>query len=128
MSECHDPLGDPQLWSALGSVRDPCMWRAGRDLSILDMGIVRRVEAKGPSVTVELVFTDPTCGQEDHIMASIEAALCALPGVESVSFEIGCLPVWTNERLSPRARRVFAEDRQRRRESSADLPATSAPR
>lgn len=128
MSESADPLGDPQLWNALGKVPDPCMWRAGRDLSILDMGIVRRVEATGPQVTVELVFTDPTCGQEDHIMASIETALCALPGVERVSFEIGCLPVWTNERLSPRARRVFAEDRERRRERSADLPAGSTTR
>ncbi len=105
---------EEELWNAIGSVADPCMLRAGRGLSVRDMGIVRGVHLEARRVAITLTFTDPTCGQEDRIMGGIEAALRALAGVDVVAFEISCLPVWTNDWLSARARAQFAADRARR--------------
>ncbi len=97
--------------AALGAIDDPCMCLAGKGLSILDMGIVNSVAVDvNGCAEVSLTFTDPTCLFEFRITNAVHTALMAIPGVRAVDIRVECLPVWTNDRLSPKAQASFARD------------------
>ena len=97
--------------TALRGIDDPCMCLAGKGLSIVDMGIVNSISLDEVGVArVSLTFTDPTCLFEFRITNAVHEAMMAIPGVASVDIQIECLPVWTSNRLSEKARANFAAD------------------
>ena len=102
-----------RVWETLRGIEDPCMCLAGKGLSIVDMGIVTKVEAREGAVRVELVFTDPSCLFELRITGAMEERLAALEGVETFRVDIECGPIWTTDRLSAKATARFAADRAR---------------
>lgn len=87
---------------ALGDVYDPCC--AERGLSVVDMGLVEDVHVEGSRVRVDLVLTTGWCPFVASLSATIPDRLRGLPGVEHVEVTVLWDPVWTNERLSPKAR------------------------
>ena len=87
---------------ALGDVYDPCC--AERGLSVVDMGLVEEVHVEGSRVRVDLVLTTGWCPFVASLSATIPDRLRRLPGVEDVEVNVLWDPVWTNERLSPKAR------------------------
>lgn len=101
------------VWETLRNIDDPCMCLAGKGLSIVDMGIVTKVQARRGKVYVELVFTDPSCLFELRITGAMEERLSKLEGVEAFKIDIQCGPIWTTDRLSPKAVASFAADRRR---------------
>jgi metal-sulfur cluster biosynthetic enzyme len=87
---------------ALGDVYDPCC--AERGLSVVDMGLVEKVQVEGSSVRVELVLTTGWCPFVASLSAVIPDRLRQLRGVENVEVNVVWDPVWTSERLSQKAR------------------------
>jgi len=87
---------------ALGDVYDPCC--AERGLNVVDMGLVEDVHVEGSRVRVDLVLTTGWCPFVASLSATIPDRLRRLPGVEDVEVNVLWDPVWTNERLSPKAR------------------------
>ena len=87
---------------ALGDVYDPCC--AERGLSVVDMGLVEEVHVEGSRVRVDLVLTTGWCPFVASLSATIPDRLRGLPGVEDVEVNVLWDPVWTHERLSPKAR------------------------
>ncbi|MFB9237440.1 metal-sulfur cluster assembly factor [Plantactinospora siamensis] len=97
---------------ALRTVVDPCLYAAGHDLSIVDLGLVRGVDVSDGVATVRLTFTEPGCQFTHHVVLGVTAAAAAVDGVRSVRVVPEWLPVWSPRELSPVARAAFAEARR----------------
>ena len=96
------PLEEATIVDALGDVYDPCC--AERGLSVVDMGLVEDVHIDGSSVRVELVLTTGWCPFVASLSTTIPDRLRRLRGVEDVEVNVLWDPVWSSDRLSPKAR------------------------
>ncbi len=73
-----------EVLQALRGVMDPELHR-----DIVSLNMVRSIEVKGGRVRVQVVLTTPACPLKGAIRQAVEAAVRALPGVESVEVEMG---------------------------------------
>lgn len=114
-----DPTsGDPvtAAWSALGTVDDPCSVASGCPISLVDMGIVRSVDAIGDGVRVVLQLTEPSCIFAFHIAEDVEAALRDHLGESPFEVRLAhdYSEVWTEDMIAPAARARLAAVRASR--------------
>lgn len=84
---------------AVGRVSDP---ELRRPLAELDM--VREVEADGPDVRVGIALTIVGCPAADRIEADVRGAAEAVPGVRSVTIEVGVMTPAERQALTSRLR------------------------
>ncbi len=101
------------LIRALDSVPDPCCVLSGKDLSILDLGLINRIERQGDTVTVGITLTDTMCEFSHKIFADIEALADVVPGVAEVKVVSEVIPIWSTDRLSDRAVAMIKDDTSR---------------
>ncbi len=103
-------LTEERVWEALASVPDPEI----PAISVVDLGVVRRVEVEGPRVRVAFTPTMLGCPAVDVMRDRIEAALRevgAEPEVETVLDDS-----WSTDRIT-------AEGREKLRASGFAPPA-----
>ena len=93
------------VMEALASVYDPCCQEKG--LSVVDMGLVRRVDLDGERPRVELVLTTGWCPFAANLVGQISERVAAVAGMAGSEVEIVWDEPWTTDRLSPSARRVL---------------------
>ena len=98
---------------ALDSIPDPCCILSGKNLSILDLGLINRIERQGDTVTVGITLTDTMCEFSFKIFADIEALAEVVPGVVEVKVVPEVVPIWSAERLSDRAVAMIKDDSSR---------------
>lgn len=103
-------------WAALATVKDPCLVAAGFDLSIVDLGLVRGLAIEDGCIEVRMTFTEPGCPFTHHVVVAVEAALQEA-GFDKVALRPVWDPIWTEDALSPDARRQFAVARGCMRQS-----------
>lgn len=90
----------PAIDHALRQVVDPEV-----ALSIVDVGLVCSVRVVDHQVEVQVTMTSAACPVTDVILADIEAELhAALPPQWAVKVDVVWDPVWSPERMSPRAK------------------------
>jgi len=89
-----------EIQRALEGVTDPEL-----PVSIVDLGMVYGVEVdeKG-AARIELTFTSMGCPAMDMLLADVEEAVRAVPGVTDVAIEVVWSPPWTKARLTDRGR------------------------
>jgi metal-sulfur cluster biosynthetic enzyme len=88
---------------ALSQVFDPCCREKG--ISIVDMGLLRSVDVQNGHAHVQLLLTSGWCPFAARVLAEVEDAVNAQPGVDSCQVEVVWDEAWTTDRLSPSARR-----------------------
>jgi metal-sulfur cluster biosynthetic enzyme len=88
---------------ALSGVFDPCCREKG--ISIVDMGLLRSVTVEDGHARVELLLTSGWCPFASRVLADVEDAIRAEPGVETCHVEIVWDEVWSTDRLSESASR-----------------------
>ena len=88
---------------ALSQVFDPCCREKG--ISIVDMGLLRSVDVRNGHAQVQLLLTSGWCPFAARVLAEVEDAVNAQPGVDSCQVEVVWDEAWTTDRLSPSARR-----------------------
>jgi metal-sulfur cluster biosynthetic enzyme len=93
------------VMEALASVYDPCCQEKG--LSVVDMGLVRRVDLDGDQARVELLLTTGWCPFAANLVGQISERVAALPGMAGSTVEIVWDEPWTTDRLSDKARRTL---------------------
>jgi metal-sulfur cluster biosynthetic enzyme len=91
-----------RIIEALRTVHDPCC--AEKGLSVVDMGLVRRVEAGRDRARVELMLTGGWCPFAVDLLSTIRERLRDV-GVGDADVEITWEEPWSAERMSPEARR-----------------------
>jgi metal-sulfur cluster biosynthetic enzyme len=99
------------VWRALATIGDPCHVLSGHDLSIVDLGLVNRVDLAGDSVEVGVTFTDPSCVFAYRIIEAMEDLAPRLRGIREIRVVPEHYPMWTEDRMSDKARRMFADKR-----------------
>ena len=87
---------------ALSRVFDPCCREKG--ISIVDMGLLRSVDVQNGHAHVQLLLTSGWCPFAARVLAEVEDAVNAQPGVDSCQVEVVWDEAWTTDRLSPSAR------------------------
>jgi metal-sulfur cluster biosynthetic enzyme len=90
-----------RLWAALAEVEDPEI-----PVSLVDMGLIVSVDYDAALKTARLriTYTAMGCPAMDMIQDDIRTRLLREEGVEQVDIEVVWDPVWTERRLSQRAR------------------------
>ena len=114
------------VWRALDTVRDPCNVLSGHDLSIVDMGLINRIEARGDSIEIAVTFTEPGCLFGYRIIENMENLTAELPGVGEIRVIPEPFPLWDESRLSDRARAVYAARKARFGPPNDSTPAIQA--
>jgi metal-sulfur cluster biosynthetic enzyme len=88
---------------ALRSVDDPEV-----GMSIVDLGLVYRIDVAPDRVHVEMTMTTPSCPLGDLISENARRAVGAtLPDGVAVDIELVWDPPWTPDRMSETARQTF---------------------
>lgn len=127
----NDPL-TAAVWEALNNIKDPCHVLMGHDLSIVDLGIINRVDLVGDCLEIGVTFTDNSCTFAYRIINALEDLAATLPGVSSVKVVTETYPLWTEARLSPKAREFHARTAAafglRHSDLRADLQASTGSR
>lgn len=87
---------------ALRGVHDPCCRERG--ISVVDMGLLERVELDEGHAHVEIVLTSGWCPFQLDLLTEIEAAVQAVPDIENAEVTITLDTAWSGDRLSDDAR------------------------
>ena len=93
------------VMEALASVYDPCCQEKG--LSVVDMGLVRRIDLDGERPRVELLLTTGWCPFAANLVGEISEKVAAVAGTADSTVEIVWDEPWTTDRLSDKARRTL---------------------
>ena len=95
-------LTEAAVWEALAEVPDPEI----PVLSVVDLGLVHRVELDGDRLRVELLPTFVGCPALELIRESVANRLAGMAPV--VEVEMTFAVPWTSDRITPRAARSWA--------------------
>ncbi|MDE0799776.1 MAG: iron-sulfur cluster assembly protein [Rhodospirillaceae bacterium] len=112
MSGCADPAV-AAVWACLDTIPDPCHALSGHDLSIVDLGLINGISRDGGSICISVTFTDPSCVFSYKIIMDLEDLAATLDGVSDITVSADPYPLWTEDRLSDKARTLFADKRTR---------------
>ena len=112
VSEPSDPAV-AAVWALLDTIPDPCHALSGHDLSIVDLGLINGISRDGGSIRISVTFTDPNCVFSYKIIMDLEDLAATLDGVSDISVSADPYPLWTEDRLSDKARDLFADKRTR---------------
>jgi len=101
MSDITTTLDEQQVWEVLKDVPDPEL----PAISVVDMGIVRRiqVDAEASSIEVDITPTFAGCPALSQIRSSIHARLLQL--ASHVEVNVTMKQAWTSDLLSEEARK-----------------------
>ena len=114
--DCMSSVDDPaiqEVMAGLAQILDPCCVLSGKRLSIADLGLINRVERRANIIEVGITLTDTMCEFSYKIFADIEALGKRLPDGQWVEVVPEVLPIWSPDRLSPRAVEMIKSDASR---------------
>jgi metal-sulfur cluster biosynthetic enzyme len=87
---------------ALDECYDPCC--RDRKISVVDMGLIERIQIQNRNVRIEIVLTTGWCPFAARLLEMIEEEVSKLRAVDAVEVEVIWDPTWTPERMSEGAR------------------------
>jgi len=92
---------EEQIIQALREVYDPEL-----PVNIYDLGLIYDIEIDAASGTVDIkmTLTAPGCPVAQTFPATVECALCKVPGIREARVELVWDPPWSRERMSDEAR------------------------
>lgn len=93
------------VWDALAQVKDPEI----PVVSLVDMGMVRGVEANGSDVTVTILPTFTGCPAIAVIEEDVRSAVGTLEGVTGVDVQMSFDPPWTDDRITENGRLLLKD-------------------
>jgi metal-sulfur cluster biosynthetic enzyme len=98
---CDGSVPRAAVWAALQRVEDPEL-----PLSVVDLGLIRRLEIAAGRVRIGLTYTSLACPCNEMIREDVEAAVAAVPGVAAVQVD-EVLEPWTREDVTPQGRALL---------------------
>ncbi|HXT94578.1 MAG TPA: metal-sulfur cluster assembly factor [Trebonia sp.] len=96
------PDVDPVIARALRGVFDPCCRDKG--ISVVDMGLLHRAQVEDGVAHVDLLLTSGWCPFAARVLTDVEAAVAALPEVDTADVRVVWDEPWDASRLSEDAR------------------------
>lgn len=114
-----------EIWRRVQSIEDPCHELSGYPLTLVDLGVINRVDLDSGHVEIGLTYTELGCSFAPRILQRIEQEMLAVPGVASVEAVYEPFPPWSPDRMSPRAQQLYATRREQARAAIAAIPVDS---
>ncbi|MEE8471551.1 MAG: metal-sulfur cluster assembly factor [Dehalococcoidia bacterium] len=74
-------------------------------LNVVDLGLVYEVDIVEDTVRVQMTLTSPGCPLHSTIARSAEGEIEKIEGVRKADVEVVWQPPWTQDRMSPEARK-----------------------
>lgn len=108
INEAPDEPLAAKVWTALNEIRDPCHALCDNDLSIVDLGLINRVDLIDDKLEVGITFTESNCTFAYRIIHALEDLAPTL-GVSEVKVVPESYPLWTEARLSAKAKALYAD-------------------
>jgi len=93
------PVTREQVTEALRAVFDPEM-----GMSIVDLGLVYRIDVDEHLVRVTMTLTTPGCPLHEAMAEWVRQAVGRIPGIDGVMVVLTFEPPWTPDRMSRVAR------------------------
>jgi metal-sulfur cluster biosynthetic enzyme len=101
-----------EVISRLQAVVDPCSAATGVSLSIVEMGMIERVEFESGSVVIHLRMTSPLCHALPYFEMEIERVLADYPGIRGVKCVFDHGGNWQPDNMTSKAQKKLAERRE----------------
>jgi metal-sulfur cluster biosynthetic enzyme len=102
--------------TALGVVYDPCSVQASAPLSVIDMGLVTRIDVDAQNgVHIFMRATSPWCTMLGCIMETVEATVRKIDGVSGVVVEVDATTTWSENDLTAEGAAILSGVRARSR-------------
>jgi metal-sulfur cluster biosynthetic enzyme len=101
---CAQSSVKEQVMAVLHEIVDPCSLATSHPLSIVDLGLIRKVDVDGGEVRVVMGTTGPGCLYYPDLASSIHRTIESLPGVSQADVELDTTFVWGPEAMAPDAR------------------------
>jgi metal-sulfur cluster biosynthetic enzyme len=92
------------IQAALDRVVDPCSIATGVPISLVDMGMVKRIDLDEGAVRIALRLTSPLCWQATNILAKVEELVGGIPGISSVACDFDTGNEWLPSMMADAAR------------------------
>ena len=92
-----------EVIKALRDCYDPCC--RDRGISVVDMGLIENVKAKGCNVDIEILLTTGWCPSVSILFQMMKERVEQFEEVDEVNVNVVWDPVWTMDRLSDSARK-----------------------
>lgn len=96
----------------LDKIIDPCSEARGTDISIVEMGLLKRIEVEDGSVHIELRITSPSCMMVGYFIEQANERVGSLPGVEEVTLSTDAGLSWRDEMMAEEANERRREHQQ----------------
>lgn len=125
-----DPLA---VREKLDGIIDPCSEARDTDISIVEMGLLKRIEIDDGVVDVELRITSPSYMMVGYFIEQATERVGALPGVEEVNLETDAGLSWRDDMMAESAKerrrkhQAALAERYRNEQDSAATQAVSLP-
>lgn len=91
---------ESEVWRKLDQVNDPEI----PSVSVVEMGMIHRVNVEGGKVAIEFTPTFVGCPALSIIERNIVDQIATVPGVEEVEVRFVFEPAWTSDRISESGR------------------------
>lgn len=101
VERCDGSVDRDVVLAALASVEDPEL-----PLSVVDLGLVRRLDITRGAITVGMTWTSLACPCTEIIREDVEAALRAVEGVRQVRVD-EVLEPWSRDDVTPEGRALL---------------------
>ncbi len=98
-----------EVWRRIRAIEDPCHVLADYPLTLVDLGVINRIDLDQGYVEVGLTYTEIGCTFAPRILQRLEEEVMAVPGIESMDVVYEPFPPWSPDRMSPRAQRLYAQ-------------------
>ncbi len=92
-------LGADELIDLLRPINDPDL-----GFSIVDLGLIYKVENNDGKISVDMTFTTPACPYGPQLMEEVRYTLTSLDGIDNVDIEVVWEPAWSLEKISEATR------------------------
>lgn len=109
MSSGPSPLA---VRDRLDEIVDPCSEARGTDISIVEMGLLKRIEIEDGTVHIELRITSPSCMMVGYFIEQAQERVGGLEGVKKVTLETDAGMQWRDEMMAPEAKERRREHQQ----------------
>ena len=91
-----------RIEARLARVTEPCSIAFGKPISIVEMGLIERVEVTDGHAEITLCLTDAACVHFSGMQRFIQDELLDLPEIDSVAVKQTLEQLWTPDRQRAR--------------------------
>ncbi len=100
-----------RIIAEIDTIQDPCMQAAGMDLSLLDLGLIRRVTITDEQIELLVGLSEPGCGFTHVVSHGLHQAAGKFADGREVTVNFEWRDLWTEDRMNDKAKSAFADKR-----------------